>query len=138
MFEYSGLNSTDISLTCLPALPIALCWEELQNSYLQGAPGLNCKLWENRCKVSLVFCCVLGLSPTPGPWSTVDTYLLLTDSKSMDLKNIKSRWKKMISLLGEVLRAASGRDCISALVSMMIRVRQDEEDHRVQYHAARS
>lgn len=62
---------------------------------------------------------------------------VLTDSKSMDLKNIKSRWKKMISLLGEVLRAASGRDCISTLASMMIRVRQDEGDHRVQCHAAR-
>lgn len=82
VFEYSGLNSTNISLTCLPALPIALCWEELQNSYLQGAPGLDCKLWEDRCKVSLVFCCVLGLSPTPGPWSSVDTYLFLLTQRA--------------------------------------------------------
>lgn len=35
-------------------LPIASCWEALKSNYLQEAPSLDYKLWEDRYKLSLV------------------------------------------------------------------------------------
>lgn len=49
----------------------------LKNNYLQGAPSLDSKLWENSYKVFLVLCCVL--SAQPHIWPTVNTqYIFVT------------------------------------------------------------
>lgn len=86
--------------TCLPGLPAGKClgttafeelpaWTKASRGQVRGLP-------------SSLLCPQHSLSTIAGPWSTLDRYLLLTDSMGMDLKSINPR-QKVISPLGWVL-----------------------------------
>lgn len=73
-----------------------------QEQLPSGSPQPGLEALGGQVQAPSSSCCVLSLSTIPGAWSTLDTYLLLTGSMDVDLKDINPR-QKVIYLLERYL-----------------------------------